>query len=69
MTGWPPRATSPATAARTCRPATPPPAPCLPDLLSRDANGELLRNRGDGAGSFGATVTVATGRQHYRALF
>ncbi|MGA5171071.1 MULTISPECIES: FG-GAP-like repeat-containing protein [Streptomyces] len=41
----------------------------LPDLLSRDANGELLRNRGDGAGSFGATVTVATGRRHYRALF
>ncbi|MER7108021.1 hypothetical protein [Streptomyces sp. NPDC000229] len=41
----------------------------LPDLLSRDANGKLLRNKGDGKGSFGATVTVATGRQHYRTPF
>ncbi|MEV3989523.1 FG-GAP-like repeat-containing protein [Streptomyces sp. NPDC049837] len=41
----------------------------LPDLLSRDANGKLLRNKGDGKGSFGATVTIATGWQHYRTLF
>lgn len=41
----------------------------LPDLLSRDTNGKLLRNKGDGKGSFGATVTLGTGWQHYRALY
>lgn len=41
----------------------------LPDLLSRDANGKLLRNKGDGKGSFGATTTLATGWQYYRTLF
>ncbi|MGW7367650.1 FG-GAP repeat domain-containing protein [Streptomyces sp. NPDC054841] len=41
----------------------------FPDLLSRDTNGKLLRNKGDGKGSFGSTVTVATGWQNYRALF
>ncbi len=41
----------------------------LCDLLSRDANGKLLSNRGDGKGSFGSTVTVGTGWQHYGSLF
>ncbi|MER5465940.1 VCBS repeat-containing protein [Streptomyces sp. NPDC002668] len=41
----------------------------LCDLISRDTNGKLLRNQGDGKGSFGATVTVGTGLQNYRALF
>ncbi|MEU6702521.1 FG-GAP repeat domain-containing protein [Streptomyces wuyuanensis] len=41
----------------------------IPDLLSRDTNGKLLRNKGDGKGLFGATVTVGTGWQHYRSLF
>ncbi|MEU0722014.1 hypothetical protein ABZ498_33155 [Streptomyces lavendulocolor] len=42
-----------------------------PDLPARHATtgNPRLRNRSDGAGPFGATVTVATGRQHYRALF
>ncbi|MFG2756769.1 FG-GAP repeat domain-containing protein [Streptomyces wuyuanensis] len=31
------------------------------DLLSRDTNGTLLRNKGEGKGLFGATVTVGTG--------
>jgi hypothetical protein len=36
----------------------------------RTADGRpAVSNRGDGAGSFGATVTVATGWQHCRALF
>ncbi|MFF3455798.1 FG-GAP repeat domain-containing protein [Streptomyces sp. NPDC002730] len=39
------------------------------DLISRDTNGKLLRNRGDGRGSFGATETIGTGWQNYRALF
>ncbi|MGW0553245.1 FG-GAP repeat domain-containing protein [Streptomyces sp. NPDC002926] len=41
----------------------------LCDLISRDTNGKLLRNQGDGRGSFGATVTIGTGWQNYRALF
>ncbi|GGU50582.1 FG-GAP repeat domain-containing protein [Streptomyces lavendofoliae] len=41
----------------------------LPDLLSRDTNGKLLRNKGDGKGSFGATLTIATGWQNYRSLY
>ncbi|GAA4931020.1 FG-GAP-like repeat-containing protein [Streptomyces coeruleoprunus] len=41
----------------------------LPDLLSRDANGKLLRNKGNGKGSFGATATISTGWQYYRALY
>ncbi|MFI1014714.1 FG-GAP-like repeat-containing protein [Streptomyces sp. NPDC020965] len=39
------------------------------DLVSRDAAGKLLRNLGDGKGSFGATGTVATGWQGYNDLF
>ncbi|MGA5424891.1 FG-GAP-like repeat-containing protein [Streptomyces lavendulocolor] len=41
----------------------------VPDLLSRDTNGKLLRNKGDGKGSFGATLTIATGWQNYRSLY
>ncbi|MCX4584325.1 VCBS repeat-containing protein [Streptomyces sp. NBC_01481] len=39
------------------------------DLLSRDTNGKLLRNRGDGRGSFGSTEQIGRGWQYYRALF
>ncbi|WP_328675355.1 VCBS repeat-containing protein [Streptomyces sp. NBC_00322] len=39
------------------------------DLLSRDTNGKLLRNRGDGRGSFGSTEQIGSGWQYYRALF
>ncbi|MFG3507488.1 FG-GAP-like repeat-containing protein [Streptomyces sp. NPDC047821] len=41
----------------------------LPDLLSRDSSGKLLRNKGNGKGSFGATVTISTGWQNYRGLY
>ncbi|MEV3989893.1 FG-GAP-like repeat-containing protein [Streptomyces sp. NPDC049837] len=41
----------------------------LPDLLSRDTSGKLLRNKGNGKGSFGATVTISTGWQNYRGLY
>ncbi|MFI1014717.1 FG-GAP-like repeat-containing protein [Streptomyces sp. NPDC020965] len=40
-----------------------------PDLLSRDTTGKLLRNAGDGKGSFGGTVRVGTGWAAYRALY
>ncbi|GAA2468379.1 FG-GAP-like repeat-containing protein [Streptomyces lavendulocolor] len=39
------------------------------DLLSRNAAGDLLRNNGNGAGSFGSTVKLGTGWQGYRGLF
>ncbi|MGW7367652.1 FG-GAP repeat domain-containing protein [Streptomyces sp. NPDC054841] len=35
------------------------------DLVSRDTNGKLLRNSGDGKGSFGSTVQIGTGWQRY----
>ncbi|MFC8349567.1 FG-GAP repeat domain-containing protein [Streptomyces sp. NPDC057280] len=39
------------------------------DLVSRDSAGVLWRNNGDGRGSFGARVKVATGWQGYKGLF
>lgn len=39
------------------------------DLLSRNAAGDLLRNSGNGAGSFGSTVKIGTGWQGYKGLF
>ncbi|MFF3397227.1 FG-GAP-like repeat-containing protein [Streptomyces sp. NPDC002659] len=39
------------------------------DLVSRNAAGDLLRNSGNGAGSFGATAKIGTGWQGYKALF
>ncbi|MET7618912.1 FG-GAP-like repeat-containing protein [Streptomyces sp. NPDC005408] len=39
------------------------------DLVSRDANGKLLRNSGDGKGSFGSTVQIGMGWQNYSALY
>ncbi|MGW7367943.1 FG-GAP-like repeat-containing protein [Streptomyces sp. NPDC054841] len=39
------------------------------DLVSRNAAGDLLRNSGNGAGSFGSTVKIATGWQGYKGLF
>ncbi|MEU0737831.1 FG-GAP repeat domain-containing protein, partial [Streptomyces lavendulocolor] len=39
------------------------------DLLSRNAAGDLLRNNGNGAGSFGSTVRLGTGWQGYKGLF
>ncbi|MFF8292825.1 FG-GAP-like repeat-containing protein [Streptomyces sp. NPDC016309] len=40
-----------------------------PDLVSRNAAGDLLRNSGNGAGSFGSTVRIGTGWQGYKGLF
>ncbi|MCZ7459402.1 FG-GAP-like repeat-containing protein [Streptomyces sp. WMMC940] len=40
-----------------------------PDLISRNAAGDLLRNNGNGAGSFGSTVRIGTGWQGYKGLF
>lgn len=39
------------------------------DLVSRNAAGDLLRNSGNGAGSFGSTAKVGTGWQGYKGLF
>ncbi|MET7481010.1 VCBS repeat-containing protein [Streptomyces sp. NPDC005648] len=39
------------------------------DLVSRDTGGTLWRNNGDGKGSFGARVKIATGWQGYRGIF
>ncbi|MFI1014716.1 FG-GAP-like repeat-containing protein [Streptomyces sp. NPDC020965] len=39
------------------------------DLVSRDAAGKLLRNLGDGKGSFGGTVQIGTGWQRYLGLY
>ncbi|MFI6289473.1 FG-GAP repeat domain-containing protein [Streptomyces sp. NPDC051018] len=38
------------------------------DLISRDTSDRLLRNLGNGTGSFGRTVEVGSGRQDYRSL-
>ncbi|MER7108024.1 FG-GAP-like repeat-containing protein [Streptomyces sp. NPDC000229] len=39
------------------------------DLISRNAAGDLLRNNGNGTGSFGSTVKLGTGWQGYKGLF
>ncbi|MCL8014491.1 VCBS repeat-containing protein [Streptomyces sp. AS02] len=39
------------------------------DLVSRDGSGNVWRNNGDGKGSFGARVKIATGWQGYKGLF
>ncbi|MFG2777898.1 FG-GAP-like repeat-containing protein [Streptomyces prunicolor] len=39
-----------------------------PDLVSRDTGGNLYRNSGDGKGSFGARVKIATGWGGYKSL-
>ncbi|MFK0113379.1 FG-GAP-like repeat-containing protein [Streptomyces sp. NPDC091217] len=39
-----------------------------PDLVSRDSSGNVWRNSGDGKGSFGARVRVATGWSGYKSL-
>lgn len=41
----------------------------FPDLVSRTADGKLLRNKGWGDGTFSATYTLAAGWQTYRGLF
>jgi hypothetical protein len=38
------------------------------DLVSRDTSGNLYRNSGDGKGSFGARVKIATGWGGYKSL-
>lgn len=39
------------------------------DLVSRDSGGNVWRNNGDGKGSFGARVRIATGWQGYKNLY
>ncbi|MFK4105040.1 FG-GAP repeat domain-containing protein [Streptomyces sp. NPDC019531] len=39
------------------------------DLVSRDSGGNVWRNSGDGKGSFGARVKIATGWQGYKGIF
>ncbi|QGV79792.1 FG-GAP-like repeat-containing protein [Streptomyces ficellus] len=39
------------------------------DLISRNAAGDLLRNNGNGAGSFASTAKIGTGWQGYKGLF
>jgi hypothetical protein len=39
------------------------------DLVSRDSGGNVWRNNGDGRGSFGARVKIASGWQSYKDLF
>ncbi|MFE1840143.1 FG-GAP-like repeat-containing protein [Streptomyces sviceus] len=39
------------------------------DLVSRDTGGNLYRNDGNGKGSFGARVKIASGWQGYKGLF
>ncbi|WP_432071507.1 FG-GAP-like repeat-containing protein [Streptomyces wuyuanensis] len=39
------------------------------DLISRNVAGDLLRNIGNGSGSFGSTVKIGTGWQGYKGLF
>ncbi|MFF7202551.1 FG-GAP-like repeat-containing protein [Streptomyces sp. NPDC008141] len=40
-----------------------------PDLVSRHGDGSLLRNKGNAAGGFGATVTIGTGWGAYARLY
>ncbi|MCX4699637.1 VCBS repeat-containing protein [Streptomyces sp. NBC_01373] len=39
------------------------------DIVSRDTSGNVWRNNGDGKGSFGGRVKIATGWQGYKGLF
>ncbi|MET9965126.1 VCBS repeat-containing protein [Streptomyces sp. NPDC006356] len=39
------------------------------DLVSRDGSGNMWRNSGDGKGSFGARVKIASGWQGYKGVF
>ncbi len=39
------------------------------DLVSRDGNGDVWRNNGDGRGSFGSRVKIASGWQGYKGVF
>lgn len=39
------------------------------DLVERDTTGNLYRNSGDGKGSFGGRVKIATGWQGYKGIF
>ncbi|MEW2084604.1 hypothetical protein [Streptomyces sp. NPDC005283] len=39
------------------------------DPVSRNAAGDLLRNSGNGAGSFGSTAKVGTGWQGYKGIY
>ncbi|WP_254389647.1 VCBS repeat-containing protein [Streptomyces sp. AC550_RSS872] len=39
------------------------------DLVSRDGSGNVWRNSGDGKGSFGARVKIASGWQVYKGIF
>ncbi|MFI7408052.1 FG-GAP repeat domain-containing protein [Streptomyces sp. NPDC049627] len=39
------------------------------DLVSRDGSGTVWRNNGDGKGSFGARVKIASGWQGYKGIF
>ncbi|NUK88246.1 hypothetical protein [Streptomyces lunaelactis] len=39
------------------------------DPVSRNAAGDLLRNSGNGAGSFGSTAKIGTGWQYYKSIF
>ncbi|GAA4910323.1 FG-GAP-like repeat-containing protein [Streptomyces coeruleoprunus] len=41
----------------------------IPDLLTRNTAGDLLRNNGSGTGTFRSTIKIATGWQGYKALF
>ncbi|MEV7618280.1 VCBS repeat-containing protein, partial [Streptomyces sp. NPDC089799] len=40
-----------------------------PDLVSRNAAGELLRNNGDGKGGLLATTKIATGFGTYKGVY
>ncbi|PAZ16597.1 hypothetical protein CLM62_06525 [Streptomyces sp. SA15] len=39
------------------------------DIVTRDTSGNLYRNSGDGKGSFGGRVKIATGWQGYKGIF
>ncbi|MCH5676949.1 VCBS repeat-containing protein [Streptomyces sp. CME 23] len=39
------------------------------DLVERDAAGNVYRNPGDGRGSFGARVKIASGWKAYKGIF
>ncbi|MFJ6631265.1 FG-GAP-like repeat-containing protein [Streptomyces sp. NPDC091376] len=40
-----------------------------PDLISRNAAGDLLRNNGTGTGGFRSTVKIATGWNRYKGIY
>ncbi|NUS77629.1 MAG: VCBS repeat-containing protein, partial [Streptomyces sp.] len=39
------------------------------DIISRDTSGNVWRNNGNGAGSFGSRAKIATGWQAYKSVF